>query len=73
VRSRDGVWAWDLPEKPPKEAIDAEYYLVLLQRAAETVLAPFNAVPTQARAFSFATEGTRMEQASEKELVYGNP
>jgi hypothetical protein len=32
----------------------------------------FNAVPTQARAFSLAAEGTRMEQATEKELVYGN-
>ncbi len=48
-----------------------EYYRELLWRAAETVLSPFNAVPTQARAFSFTAEGTRMEQAVEKEPVYG--
>lgn len=71
IRGGSGVWAWDLPEKPPKEAIDVEYYRELLWRAAETVLSPFNAVPTQARAFSFTAEGTRMEQAVEKEPVYG--
>lgn len=35
-----GVHAWDL-ERPPEAAIDRERYLVLLQRAAGTVLGPF--------------------------------
>jgi DNA polymerase-2 len=56
VRTADGVWAWDLPEKPPKEAIDTEYYQELLWRAAETVLSPFNAVPTAEQTFDFDLE-----------------
>jgi DNA polymerase-2 len=56
VRTADGVWAWDLPEKPPRDAIDAEYYQELLWRAAETVLSPFNAVPTAEQEFNFNNE-----------------
>ena len=61
VRGKENVWAWDLPEKPPKEAIDVAYYLELLRRAAETVFCPFDAMPTQVQEFDFAACPTGME------------
>jgi hypothetical protein len=61
VRTGSGVHAWDLPDKPPKEAIDVGYYLELMRRAAETVLAPFNAVPTQSRTFEFAVNTSEVK------------
>ena len=41
IRSRDGVHAWDLPELPPRAALDIDYYRTLLLRAAEAILQPF--------------------------------
>ena len=35
-----GVWAWDLPGKPPLESLDLARYQMLTLRAAGTVLAP---------------------------------
>jgi DNA polymerase II len=42
TRGEPGVYAWDLPEPPDSRTIDWERYTVLLLRAAQTVLAPFN-------------------------------
>jgi DNA polymerase-2 len=38
-----GVWAWDLPEKPPFDLINVAYYEKLTIRAAKTILSPFRA------------------------------
>jgi DNA polymerase-2 len=65
VRNQVGVHAWDLPEKPSRDAIDVEYYLELLQRAAETVLSPFNAVPTLSQEFAFKWEENKIKLTQE--------
>jgi hypothetical protein len=42
-----------------------EYYLELLQRAAETVLSPFNAVPTLSQEFAFKWEENKIKLTQE--------
>jgi DNA polymerase-2 len=41
IRSGEGVFAWDLPQKPDPLTIDVAYYRKLLIRAAGTLLQPF--------------------------------
>jgi DNA polymerase elongation subunit (family B) len=40
TRGEPGVHAWDLPDTPPRTALDLARYRVLLLRAAATVLQP---------------------------------
>jgi DNA polymerase elongation subunit (family B) len=41
VKSSDGVFAWDLPTKPPAYEINVERYEGLLRRSADSILSPF--------------------------------
>jgi len=41
IKSGDGVFAWDLPTKPPVYEIDVDRYEVLLRRSANSILSPF--------------------------------
>lgn len=61
VRTTEGVYAWDLPEKPSVDALDVKYYQELLKRASETVLEPFNAMPNLSQPFSFAERPASIE------------
>lgn len=41
LRGDPGVHAWDLPAPPDRRALDVDYYVRLLLRAAAAILAPF--------------------------------
>jgi hypothetical protein len=44
-----GVWAWDLPEEPPRDRVDSRRYIELLLRAAAEALWPFGIPETTVR------------------------
>jgi len=70
TRGEPRVHAWDLPELPPREALDTDYYRTLLLRAAAAILQPFG---MDERALEIEVSGDMGEQLTLQSKAFAKP
>jgi DNA polymerase-2 len=67
TRGEPRVHAWDLPELPPREALDMDYYRILLLRAAAAILQPFG---MDERTLEIKVSGDMGQQLTLKSMAF---